>query len=222
MSDLHPVSDPLGDGWTAFAAAAEAFESAGGADQWFPVPAPAAAASAGPRRWAPAAAVVRRRVGLLALAPVLALPLVGLATAGAGGPGSVAPVARTRVLAVSPLTLLSGASPASPSASAAASAPAAPSAAASAAAPVGHPAAGGRSPGTGSVHSSGHRSYAPWHRSTAAHHRPARSGAGAPAAPWSPAVPLPGGGFGGLCQAAEQAGGLHGQQLDMCRSVYGS
>lgn len=210
VSDLHPETvPPLGEGWRAFAAAAEC-ELPARAGQW-----PAAAvppAGPGPRVHG---AVQRRRVGLVVLALGLTLPVLGLAAACVGEPGSVAPAAQAHSLT---MPLLGSPAPASaePGAAVVAGRPAA-----TAVVPKSSPAGARPAPVSPPGRSGGRRTSGRQHRLTVVHRRPAGSGSHAPAEPWSPMASLPGGGVGALCQAAEQAGGLHGQQLSLCSSVYG-
>ncbi|MER6365844.1 hypothetical protein [Kitasatospora sp. NPDC001527] len=175
-----------------------------------------------------AAGPIRRRAGLLSFAPVLAFPLVLLVAAEAGELNRPdVPVLQSAAGLWQPLTV-TPTSAAAPSATPASTATAVPVPAAPTAPPAADPAAaeGDRSepdaeavPSTAGTSSKRPR---PTRPSTGAARPPARPAQPAPAPPaGGPVVPLPGGGSGGLCTAAQQAGQLPPSLLQLCHSMYG-
>ncbi|MFF2751146.1 hypothetical protein ACFVVA_37120 [Kitasatospora sp. NPDC058048] len=180
-----------------------------------------------------AAGPIRRRAGLLSLAPVLAVPLVLLVAAEAGELDRPdVPVLQSaadpwRPLVVAPASASApSATPSSTVTTVAAPAPPAPSPAAD---PTTDPAAAGGDASEPDAEAAPSTPGSPSKRPPAARPtRPSAGGARPPAAPpaqpapGSPVVPLPGVGTGELCAAARQSGQLPPNLLQLCHSMFGN
>ncbi|MFJ2193095.1 hypothetical protein ACIOJE_35000 [Kitasatospora sp. NPDC087861] len=236
MIDHRPESAP-DDLGAAFAAAADAFETAvghgGGTPPWPPAAAKPADQPNRPDSAPVLAQAGRRRLGRLALAPLLAVPLVGIATEVGEHRTDPRPAVWTGTREEQPLAAaLAAVSPSPtpvpvppPVAPPLPPPPPAPQLPANAADPA--PAPDGEEDAAAPPRN---RPTGPGGARRPGPSRPVGSGKGSPTAeypgqqnaPARPAPPpIPNGGNGGLCDAAAGAGHLPPDIVAMCRSVYG-